>query len=971
MSSSSLSINDLLAAKGASCQGALDIVNEVATKQLLDQVEHAKRSKKINVRQKLTVAEADAFHARYGGAFDLNLTQQYNAPHSLAGALRIAEHYDCLNSFPPDDAVIDIGGSWWHHYARGDHRVHSCCPILGPRDAARHEERMCRFRKLLQESNDFCEPPNFCLNKAEDCRVQADWAICIHGGYDLGFQGLCEAMHSHGVRILRGTIMFDGAMLFDRQGIMPLLNCRWKREGSGKKEMIKFDFINESTLSYVHEWRNLSSFLTSSTTTIGGTTYLIEREVLKCNIMTYKIIATHLFCPVETLRHCVWFENISQYVAVKIPSDWSLVHWRTVRVAKATVREVEEISFRCFKDNKDWTENMKAVASILSAKSSTVIINGQAIMAGERLDLMEYHLVAFSLTLNLYQKFERLRNFQGRLEWNGWLQHLKTRWMRKNVANDGKSWIRIALESFPALRLDTYKDSLVFLTGISDVMEFESDSVPASLLDRLLLDEDAEDLTNRVNDELLDAFDRRKRSPKVQVEPEVFFDAPATVDVSDDVKKEVAPSIESVPVVLNETVRIYPEDRDTDPDMLSRRSAINEFSSYCKRLHENASSNLRHMWSICGGKSNEMRNATALDTYHRVDDMVNVHLPGGNWKYPLKYEYTIGYNDSGLGPKSDKELFIVDKTCVCANHEPLAEACKNLPTPGCKITLVDGVAGCGKTTAIKNSFRAGEDLIVTANRKSAEDVREALFPHAPEGNVALSVVRTADSALMHGLPPCTRLLVDEVSLLHYGQLLAVAALCRCSEVLAFGDSEQITFASRDRTFRLNHEKLVYDERSVVCTTYRCPQDVVAAVKHLKKKTGNRQSKYMGWESRSRVSKSLSTQKISSVNQVILDRGKVYLTMTQADKAALRTRAKDFAYDSNWVDSHIKTVHEAQGISVDHVVLVRLKSTKCDLYKTCEYCLVALTRHKVSFTYMYNGCLMGDMILSCCENARVV
>nr|UVH34265.1 replicatioin protein 1a [Broad bean mottle virus] len=962
--SSFVNLESLISERGANCRGADEIVNNEATRILTSQLEHSQRSKKVNIRNKLSVAECDAFRARYGGAFDVNLTHEYTAPHSLAGALRVAEHFDCIDSFPPEDKIIDFGGSWLHHYSRGDNRVHSCCPILGPRDATRHEERMCRLRKMVQTSDRFVEVPDFCLNKAEDCNVQADWAICIHGGYDMGFQGLCKAMNAHGTRILQGTIMFDGAMLFDRQGELPLLQCRWQRVGTGSKEKIKFDFINESTLSYVHDWKNLGSFLTESSYTIGGTTYLLERMLLKCSIMTYKIIATNVRCPPETLRHCIWFENISQYLAVQIPVGYNLNDWRTVRVARATVREVEEISFRCFKENKDWTENMRSVASILSAKSSTVIINGQSIMSGERLDVLEYHLVAFSLTLNLYQKYEKLRNFQGELEWKGWANHFKTRlwWCGRTVSTEGGFFRNFLADRLPWLKLNTYADSLDFITRISEVESFEVDSVPTSRLRSFFQKE--ENIVERAASEIMSANARRiAKKAEMSKEFDDFVDAPedlAPEDVVEDViNTPVAQDVKPCQS-KSETARSIV----LDPDAVLKNGAIDEFADYSKRLHENTVSNLRHLWTLMGCRGNEIHNKSVAETYHRVDDMVNVHFPNGHWMYPLKYEYTVGYNDGGLGEKFENELYVVDKTCSCANAKAIADACKKVSAPTCSVVMVDGVAGCGKTTAIKETFRFEKDIIVTANRKSAEDVRKAIFGDASDSEVALKVVRTADSAIMHGLPECHRLLVDEAGLLHYGQLLAVAGLCKCSEVLAFGDTEQISFKSRDATFRMKYCNIEYDKRDIVSKTFRCPQDVVSAVKILKRKCANRSSKYNGWVSSSKVEKSLSKSRIVSINQVSMEKHKFYLTMTQADKAALCSRAKDVGLDKTWVESNIKTVHEAQGISVDHVVLVRLKSTKCDLFKSEEYCLVALTRHKKTFEYLYNGDLGGDLISFC-------
>ena len=171
----------------------------------------------------------------------------------------------------------------------------------------------------------------------------------------MGFRGLCEAMNAHGTTILKGTMMFDGAMMFDDQGTIPELNCQWRKIRSafseaedvtplsGKidssgftgvrkfKTLVAFDFINESTMSYVHDWKNIKSFLTDQTYSYKGMTYGIERCVINAGIMTYKIIGVPGMCPPELIRHCIWFPSIKDYIGLKIPASQDLVKWKTVR----------------------------------------------------------------------------------------------------------------------------------------------------------------------------------------------------------------------------------------------------------------------------------------------------------------------------------------------------------------------------------------------------------------------------------------------------------------------------------------------------------------------------------------------------------------------------------------------------------------------------------------------------------------
>ncbi|KAJ0178362.1 hypothetical protein K1T71_006185 [Dendrolimus kikuchii] len=64
-----------------------------------------------------------------------------------------------------------------------------------------------------------------------------------------------------------------------------------------------------------------------------------------------------------------------------------------------------------------------------------------------------------------------------------------------------------------------------------------------------------------------------------------------------------------------------------------------------------------------------------------------------------------------------------------------------------EITWINGVPGCGKTTAMLRAFKKDEDMVITATKKSAEEIREKLQPIL--GDDAKARVRTMASFIVH------------------------------------------------------------------------------------------------------------------------------------------------------------------------------------------------------------------------------
>jgi len=260
--------------------------------------------------------------------------------------------------------------------------------------------------------------------------------------------------------------------------------------------------------------------------------------------------------------------------------------------------------------------------------------------------------------------------------------------------------------------------------------------------------------------------------------------------------------------------------------------------------------------------------------------------------------------------------------------------------PSFKVTIVDGVAGCGKTTHLKKIARlhSNPDVVLTSNRSSSDELKESL-----QCSDAMKYrIRTVDSYLMlKSWFAADRLLFDECFLTHAGCIYAAATLAQVKEVIALGDTEQVPFIARLPEFRMQHHK-ISGKIETQTTTYRCPRDATYCLKTLfyKNKTV---------KTASCVERSLELCPISSPVQIPCENDTLYVTHTRSDKDAL-LRIPGFKKEN------IKTTHESQGDTWDKVVLFRLSKTTNLLHSgkgpdlgPCHN-LVALSRHRKSLRY---------------------
>nr|UOF93184.1 replicase [Bacopa chlorosis virus] len=510
---------------------------------------------------------------------------------------------------------------------------------------------------------------------------------------------------------------------------------------------------------------------------------------------------------------------------------------------------------------------------------------------------------------------------------------------------------------------ETFKSNLNFPSCI-DVTECSYDLMNKHLAQKIEVERE-----EKQRKDFLDARDRALITiAKVLEKPDVPDGLLPILDLC-EVKDELVSATNSLNLTPQSIAAAEP-DSTVNPYAESIKEAIHYFNE----LEMVNTRNLRTLGSYINWKP------SAPDTYRALkgrNETVKVFIPFENKWYPdtkdlCQYERAMtedGYvslqwtsdgkslSDTCVASLRRFGAIVVDDSCVFNSGQRMIPALESAlkVKPNFNVTIVDGVAGCGKTTHLKrvSRFESNPDLVLTSNRSSADELKETLTC----SDAMKYRIRTVDSFLMlKNWFSADRLLFDECFLTHAGCIYAAASLAQVKEVIALGDTEQVPFISRLPEFRMQHHKL---SGKIECqtTTYRCPRDATYCLKTQFYKTKS-------VKTASVVERSIDLIPISSPIQIPCEDNVLYITHTRADKDALMKIP-------GFNKSNIKTTHEAQGDTWDNVIAFRLSKTTNLLHSGkgpdlgCCHNLVAISRHKKTFKYYTVApCDLDDQLVRC-------
>lgn len=257
------------------------------------------------------------------------------------------------------------------------------------------------------------------------------------------------------------------------------------------------------------------------------------------------------------------------------------------------------------------------------------------------------------------------------------------------------------------------------------------------------------------------------------------------------------------------------------------------------------------------------------------------------------------------------------------------------------VTMLEGAPGVGKTEYIVRNHDHEHDLVVTATKEAAIDIRKRVLKRHPTADPRN--YKTGDSLVINSVrgkkkdPPET-LWIDEGIMKHCGEWFWYAYLTGAFEIVVLGDSAQIPYIERTgrSVFYSLYPQVLGTDVIVkhLDVSRRCPRDVVA---------------WLNTERFYKFDVKTTSERVHSVNYVnitssleipISVKSEVVLTFTQGEKIELIKAGY----------TQVNTIHEFQGKQADVVNIVRTNSKKINTFDSVPHVLVALTRHTQQLLY---------------------
>ncbi|KAG8252870.1 hypothetical protein J6590_047371 [Homalodisca vitripennis] len=171
-------------------------------------------------------------------------------------------------------------------------------------------------------------------------------------------------------------------------------------------------------------------------------------------------------------------------------------------------------------------------------------------------------------------------------------------------------------------------------------------------------------------------------------------------------------------------------------------------------------------------------------------------------------------------------------------------------------------------------------------------------------------------------------------MVHAGEILYAVELSQAKEVMMVGDMNQIPYINRvtGHSTQFHDITKITEISQYLSHSYRCTMTVACIL-----------SKYYseGMTTSSNVKRELVKHVFDNINSIpVMVKDTKMLVFKQTEKAQLLK-----------LGHNVSTIHEYQGKQAPHTVVVRTSSNNEDIYNSVPHCLVAISRHTQSFTYI--------------------
>nr|UDL14013.1 MAG: hypothetical protein [Xiangshan martelli-like virus 4] len=321
------------------------VVNSIG-ESLANAIRTRKGKKVVRITERMTNDDEIKLTENYS-AFNIQFDRTNGNAHSVAAASRKLEYATLLQMFSYDNSkdysayisgtwdsyICDIGGDFGKHFVANNRSIHSCCPVMDARDAARYSIRLNRIQdyamhntmthfqqKVLRSISTLKlnqQEEFMCYCRVQDCIKTAKYGIMVHSNYDIPLARLADAMRNKNMDQIYGCFVFRAEMLLNREGIIKDINCHYKFSDDGK--YVKFSFEGDSSWDYVHKTRIYLAYVTSSwfMDTMQNISCFIELLENRLGIQYFRIVRSKMEVNIDSLiSHKIWFNSLKNMTRV-------------------------------------------------------------------------------------------------------------------------------------------------------------------------------------------------------------------------------------------------------------------------------------------------------------------------------------------------------------------------------------------------------------------------------------------------------------------------------------------------------------------------------------------------------------------------------------------------------------------------------------------------------------------------------
>nr|DAZ87946.1 TPA_asm: hypothetical protein [Provittati virus] len=370
----------------------------------------------LNQDQKQRLArEFCSFGIRYSKAYDRD-------PHAYARAHRKCSEkwmmdsefcLDALRSGAKGKILVkDVGANVLKAVKKGDLRVHSCCPTLGYQDALRHanaavglaamkETEMSGRTKTLMQEYRSGGGQHICFGRAQLCVVKAQYLMFLHSAYDIGTDGIAEAMWKARAVKAVGVVLFQEEMHWQLSGYIAEQECSWERH----EKKIRFVFTGDSQVAYEHDFATYMSLVNTHSVKVGNEMYLHDVIRVSDGVLRFRML--------RNVERCIPGGVVTRPIPIKDSENMMVVlSWRCkerrntlqfwsnfVNLEEDIAHNLELVPIRhvidrqFFNDLFGYAMNLQEgkftwqqVFNLAKAANKRIIINGSTVQSGANID---------------------------------------------------------------------------------------------------------------------------------------------------------------------------------------------------------------------------------------------------------------------------------------------------------------------------------------------------------------------------------------------------------------------------------------------------------------------------------------------------------------------------------------------------------------------------------------------------------